>query len=254
MYENYTNYIKSFIDSDINSWNFKSNDYYRGILEHVSEKQGDEYLIEIMSRFPELYGENKAYLMQLANTNDSVGLPIKYSFYHFNFTTCSPTNLRYILHSFLILSFMKECNLSELDIIEIGGGYGGLCFYMYKLAHLFDISIKSYCIFDLAEPRLLQKKYIESFNIENENVQYLDMSEYENLQPNSFLISNYAFSEISHELQQQYSRTVLNYTSHGFLTWNFIPVYSFIENKKIDAVREYPLTSESNMYVRFSPL
>lgn len=250
VYGKYLQYIRTIVESDVNGWNFKSNPIYNYVLEHVSESEGREYLSEITTRFTNLYTNNLTYLKQLAIMNDTYGSPVKYEYS--NFIACSPTNLRYILHSLLILSFMQECKLSEIDVVEIGGGYGGLCFYMYKLSHLFNITINTYSMFDLSEPRALQRKYLETLNITN--VKYLDMSDYWSLKPNSFLISNYAYSEIEIELQQQYSNTVLKYTSHGFLSWNRIPLYEFIDNKHIISEVEYPHTSIYNYYVRFTPL
>ena len=149
---------------------------------------------------------------------------------------------------------MQDNMLNNIDIIEIGGGYGGLCFYMYNIAPLFNITINTYSIFDLNMPLKLQKKYLEALNILNVN--YLELDNISNLNKNSFLISNYAFSEISLELQKKYTDMVLNpYVSFGFLAWNFIDVYNFIDNKKITVEDEYPLTGlHHNKYVRFKPL
>jgi putative sugar O-methyltransferase len=251
MYNTYTNFIKSFIHSDIKYWDFKKKDEYCAILEHATKEHGDNYLFEIKNRFDVFYNENKDFLIDICNTNDSCGKPIKYNFE--NFTSCSPTNIRYILHSLLILSYMKECELRNIDIIEIGGGYGGLCLFLYKLSPLFNIDIHSYSIFDLPEPLELQKKYLENVNIDNVN--FMELDNIKNLNKNSFLISNYAFSEISMDIQKKYTNHVLNpYTSHGFLTWNFINTYQFIDNKYITIENEYPSTSVNNKYVRFKPL
>ncbi len=251
IYTNYTNYINSFVDNDIQTWSFKSNHEYCGILEHVSESQGNEYLFHIRNQFDTMYDIYKDLLIELCQKNDLYGQTNKCNFA--NFTYCSPSNLRYILHSFLILSHMVNCRLNDIDIVEIGGGYGGLCFFIYNLAPLFKLHIKSYSIFDLPNPMRLQKKYLESLNICN--VHFLDLYLFSSLNKNSYLISNYAFSEISIELQKKYTERVLNpYISHGFLTWNYINVYNFIDNKYIMQETEYPLTGEYNKYVRFQPL
>jgi hypothetical protein len=252
MYNAYTNCIKSFIDNNIETWTFKTHRDYTGILEHVTEKYGREYLIEIKNRFNLIYKEHKTYLIELCHTNDLYGKTLKSNFD--NFTSCSPTNLRYILHSLLILSYMKDSMLNNVNIIEIGGGYGGLCFFLHKLAKLFDININTYSVFDLPYPLMLQKKYLEKLEINNVN--YLDLDNIKNLNKNSFLISNYAFSEIAKDLQQKYTKYVLNpYTSHGFLVWNFIDTYKFIDNKDITIEKEYPLTDNNkNKYVRFRPI
>ena len=250
MYNNYEDCISSFVNDNINDWTFKSNTEYCLVLEHVKRNQGEMYINELRKRFDLLYNSNKDYLIELCGVNDSCGKPKKYNFK--NFTDCSPTSLRYIFQSFLILTYMKECNLNNIDLIEIGGGYGGLCFFIYKLAHLFDITINTYSIFDLQMPLTLQQKYLENLNIHNIN--YVTLDNMKNLKDNSFLISNYAFSEISLELQKQYTSNVLNpYVSHGFLAWNFVDVYEFIDNKNIIIEAEYPLTYRTNKYVRFSP-
>jgi putative sugar O-methyltransferase len=251
MYDTYTNYIKSFIDSDVEQWIFKSHPEYCYVLEHVSKVYGDFYLMEIDRKFNSLFNTNKDYFIDVCHQNDFFGNPSKYVFN--GFTNCSPTNLRYILHSLLILTYMKDCNLNNVDIIEIGGGYGGLCFFIYKLSDLFNITIKSYTLFDLQEPLMLQKKYLEALNINNVN--FLEIDSIKNLKENSFLISNYAFSEISLEIQKKYTKEVLNpYTSHGFLVWNFINIYKFINDKNIRIENEYPFISSINKYVYFKPV
>ena len=100
-------------------------------------------------------------------------------------------------------------------------------------------------------PLILQKKYLEKNNIANVN--FVNLTNITNLNKNSFLISNYAFSEISMDLQKQYTEQVLNpYTSHGFLTWNFIDVYNFIDDKYVIVENEYPSTG-NNKYIWFKP-
>lgn len=257
IYNDYCNYINSFINIDINLWNFKSNLYYRGILEHVSEELGLEYLNCIIDKFPHFYNKNKNYLIELCHKNDSIGCTLKYDYN--NFTSCSPTNLRYILHSLIILTYMKDnCNLNNIDIIEIGGGYGGLCFFINKLSPLFKITINNYTIFDLEPVKILQKKYLENLNITNLNFE--DINNIKNLKTNSFLISNYAFSEIKIEYRKEYSKKVLNpYTSYGFITWNYNQYLNkyeteynfndekFIDNKSIKIINAYP--ENENYYV-----
>ena len=52
----------------------------------------------------------------------------------------------------------------------------------------------------------------------------------------------------------EYTEKVINpYTSWGFLTWNNIDVYEFVNNSEIIKEKEYPLTWEKNYYVKFKP-
>jgi hypothetical protein len=58
------------------------------------------------------------------------------------------------------------------------------------------------------------------------------------------------------DLQKEYTKKILNpYVSYGFLVWNFIQIYDFIENKIISSELEYPDTShlKTNYYVTFVP-
>ena len=122
------------------NWNFKSNDKYTYMLEHVNEHQGNQYLHFIKTKFEEFYNTHSSFLKEICSINDKYGKTQKLNFN--SFMKCSPTNLRYILHSLLSLEYMKEKNLSEVNIIEIGGGYGGLCFFMCKIAPLYNITFK----------------------------------------------------------------------------------------------------------------
>lgn len=256
MYKNYINTIKKQLNLQPEQWYFKNDHNYTGILEHVSEEQGNQFLNIIQIKYKNFYDSNLEFLKQLCDLNDKNGKTQKYQFK--NFMTCSPSNLRYILHSLLILDDVKKYKLNDIDIIEIGGGYGGLCLFILNIAPLFDLRINSYSIFDLLEASQLQKIYLDALNIKNVNFYQLD--NFNNLKDNSFLISNYAFSEISNELQVQYIKKIINpYTKFGFLTWNFIPFYDFVENSIIEKELEYPQTIPThiqipfNYYVRFYP-
>ena len=259
LYDNYQTTIETELKiTNPLEWTFKSNDQYRGILEHSTEGQGNQYLVEIKKKFSQLYTDYKELLIDLCNKNDLYGQTIKANISDFAF--CSPSNLRYIFHSFLILDYIKENNLDDVDFIEIGGGYGGLCFFVKNLASFFGIKTRSYTIFDLQEAAQLQEKYLEALGVQDFYCfQFNNFKEKElnRLKTDSFLISNYAFSEIHESIQAQYREHIINpYTSWGFLTWNAIDVYDFVDNSKIKKEKEYPQTDGTfgkNYYVTFSP-
>ena len=228
MYTKYIEAVRKNTSLSETEWNFKSDKNYRDILEHVDEKLGTIYFNEVKIRFSKVFIENKKFLAELCKENDKYGKPLKSFFPEFSF--CSPTNLRYILHSLLILEYAQKINLNDLNIIEIGGGYGGLCFFLNKLSRLFDITIKSHTIFDLEEVSQLQSLYLNKLQINNFKV--CQLNNFKDLNNDSFLISNYAFSEIPLEVQKEYAEKVIRpFTSRGFLCWNFIPLYQFIEYK-----------------------
>ena len=112
---------------------------------------------------------NKNYLIELCFLNDLYGKTIKAKFD--DFTQCSPSNLRYILHSLLVLDYMKKISLNNINVVEIGGGYGGLAFFINKIAPLVGVEIDSYIVFDLYEATLLTKKYLEALEVEVQTFQ-----------------------------------------------------------------------------------
>ena len=252
-YDKYANFIKNTqLMLPPNKWYFKSHPDYTYMLEHVFSDLANRYLDIIKNKFSEIYKNNVEFLTEICALNDKYGMTRKTDFK--NFMTCSPSNLRYILHSFLILENMKKLNLNDVNVIEIGGGYGGLCFFVNKIAKLFNININSYTIFDLPEASALQNIYLNALNIEN--VKCYQLNKFDKLFENSFLISNYAYSEIDISLQKEYSNKIINpYVRYGFLTWNCIPLYDFIENSVIEKEIEYPRTGtvDGNLYVRFYP-
>lgn len=246
-YSNYENVVQyNILSLKPEEWFFKSNDIYRVILEHVSLESGNEYLQLIKTEFTELYDTNKDFLKELVHMNDKLGKPIKSEYDYFG--SISPTNLRYIYHSFTILNYMKKLGLETVPIIEIGGGYGGLSYYIHNLSKLFNINIETYTIFDLPIVSVLQKKYLQLFNIDI-NIGYFN--NISNLSSNSFLISNYAFSELDDTYREKYKKEIIPYCKHGFLAWNFIPLYDFVSHP-INYEVEKPLTgNKMNLFVYF---
>ena len=242
-YGNYSNYIGSMCD-DNNLSGFKSNPMYTGILEHVSEDQGNKYLECILSTTSITNDE----IIEFCTLNDSVGDPTRKKY---NDIFVSPTSLRYIFHAHLILTHMKTIGHIKEDIIEVGGGYGGLCLSLYHFAPKYGVHINSYRICDLSNIIRLQKIYLNKVNPEL-HVEFVDASSYgENIEcENMFLISNYCFSEISKKNQDSYQQKLFMKVSHGFMAWNHIPVYNFGFTNHIES--EFPNTGgHMNKYVYF---
>lgn len=222
---------------------FKCDPDYRTVLEHVTPSEGSEYLKLILSNTDITLSEIVAF----CSMNDSIGNPIQSSY---ESVTCSPSNLRYIFHTFLLLNHIKSLNLTKLDIIELGGGYGGLCLAIQWFAKKYNIIINSYSIIDLTEAIELQKLYMQKAD-SSLRVEWADASTFGKAvkRNNLFLISNYCFSELSHEYQKQYIDTLFPKVSHGFMAWNGIPLYNFGFSYRDE--EEYPKTGFFNRYVYF---
>lgn len=232
-----------YIDSLTNLNDFKSHPSFQYMLEHVSYTQGIEYL-EII--------KNKVHLSDdiikgYCTLNDKIGGGHKFNY---DFITTSPSNLRYILHSHLILNHIKSLNMDNIDIVEVGCGYGGLCLAINYLSPFYDIKINSYNLIDLSAPLKLQELYLSQHTL-NFKTTFNNASEFGNNidTRNLFLISNYCFSEISDENQKKYILNLFPKVLHGFMAWNNIPFYNFGFICRDEV--EYPLTGPFNKYIYF---
>lgn len=248
IYESYTECIEENLKVNPRCWSFKSDARYNYVLEHVSKEQGEQYLDLVIDEFPDFFSNHKDLILDICSKNDQLGKPKVEKFdklvngYPLRF---SPTNMRYLYQSLLILEKMENFKLKEVDVIEIGGGYGGLCLFLNEISKAIgDVRIISYGICDLWQAKALQSLYLESHEIRLADIYW----------ENSFLISNYAFSELTPTIRNNYQNHVINpYCSHGFLAWNGCDFYEFVKNKAISREKERPETHPRNEYVTFEP-
>lgn len=242
IYVRYSNYVDSILSLP-NLPNFKSNDDYEYMLEHTSPQQGYDYFELIRSKT----NLSEEAIRQFCETNDRIGGGKKYNYGLF---TTSPSNFRYIFHAHLILAHMVMSNITNVNIVEVGGGYGGLCLAISAMCNNYGIRIKSYSIIDLPAPNDLQKRYLAHHRLNFPTNFYSAFNYGSEVQDdNNFLISSYCFSEISSEHQSNYIKTLFPKIQHGFMAWNNIPLYNFGFTYKEEV--EYPLTGSVNKYVYF---
>ena len=241
-YSGYCSYIRDICDRNDLS-DFKRNQTYRSILEHVSPEIGKQYLDAINTFTPFSLEDIQGF----CRLNDSIGRPQTSDYTDF---VTSPSNLRYVFHSHIILNHMRSLGLPHLDIVEVGGGYGGLCLALHHFADKYSVTIRSYTIIDLPEPSRLQKLYISQMN-PSITIDFVNASTFGADIPktNMFLISNYCFSEISDRFQKEYIAKLFPKVSHGFITWNWIPLYDF--GFTVREETEFPKTGPYNKYLYF---
>jgi len=240
IYQNYCNFLSNSVNNK-NLINFKNNRIYNEILEHTSFEQGVEYLNLITAN-----SIAKDEVVNFCNLNDSIGNPVKLDF---GGIISSPSNLRYIYHAHLILTHFKTFNM-PVNIVEVGGGYGGLYLAICFFANKYSINIESYTIIDLPIVVKFQKLYLSNFSLKVP-IDFIDSTTYGSdiSKSNLFLISNYCFSEISMEHQKKYIEILFPKINHGFFAWNSIPVYNFGFNYSEE--EEVPKTGLYNKYIRF---
>jgi hypothetical protein len=241
-YTVYTNYVHMICDRDDLS-SFKRHPNYQYMLEHVSQEQGQAYLNCILTGTP----IPMEAIQSFCELNDRLGSPITQPY---GALTCSPTSLRYLYHAHLILSYFKTFNLPSYKLVEVGGGYGGLCLAIHTLAPQYGITLESYTIIDLLAPSRLQEKYISMVSLHSP-ISFLNAEQFGANLPGDgyFLISNYCFSEISPEFQKRYIDTLFPKLVHGFIAWNMIPTYTFGFSFREEP--EVPKTGPMNKYVYF---
>lgn len=249
MYTNYINFVQEITNKKDLSY-FKSNHHYRDILEHVSYQQGISYLQYILNETNVTVED----IIAFCNLNDKLGSPLKEKFIiRDNELYTSPTNLRYIYHAYHILNYFQTLE-NNINIVEVGGGYGGLCLALSYFTKYFTIKIHDYNIIDLPTITGLQSLYLARHELKF-NIHFHTSDSYgANVEKkeNTFLISNYCFSEIDDIHQRKYTEILFPKIQHGFMTWNHIPLYDFGFEVRVE--EEYPQTDmvwKMNKYIYF---
>ena len=163
---------------------FKNNQAYRHVLEHVSYEEGQQYLDEIELEYEDKLDEIKE--------NDNLGTPITCSYDGVGMI--SPTTVRYLKNT---SDIVNKLGTSFDSIVEIGGGYGGLCKVMSSF-----VKFEQYLLLDLEECNMLSKKYLSHFDLPTMSYRPEEIVDVED--NFDLLISNYALSECDRETQMMY--------------------------------------------------
>jgi hypothetical protein len=188
---------------------FKGELFFKDILEHVSVQFGLEYKQLIETEFKRCIEE----FADLIKINDSIGNPSKFTMDNL---CISPSNLRYIYHSLLIESKIKRWfNKKEIKIVEIGGGYGGLCYYIKNIIKDYHIN---YTIVDLPNIINLQSKFLNDVQVDSKLISCFDTTNIN--ETFDLVISNYCLSEISMENRLYYLNNLVNKCEKEFYVWN----------------------------------
>ena len=143
----------------------------------------------------------------------------------------------------------------NFEIAEIGVGFGGQASLILSID-----KPSSYSFFDIEPVLALSKSFVENLGLESK-LNWQDGRNPEGMNPD-LVISNYAFSELSRELQEMYLNKVIIPSKRGYITWNYSTVgnqkcYSIDElirllpNSRIKA--EVPNTAASNVIIYWGP-
>ena len=222
LYKNYCNYLKFEEQNTINKYiNFKNNESYTYMLEHVTESLGEQYLKLIFTDFEISVEDVVKYLTM----NDSFGNPVKSTYVtkDGDIVVCSPSSLRYVYQALIILNHYKttECE----NMVELGCGYGGLFTAIDYFSGILDIHIKKYHMIDLPEPNTLISFYTNHHKETIKTPYELHEAEkYGSTVPSGklFFISNYCYTEIDTEYKEKYYSNILKRADNGFIIWQTI--------------------------------
>ena len=184
---------------------FRRNYNYREILEHVTFNQGKKYCETIIDSN---LGSRIEGLLKFA-ADEKVGNPRK--FYYPGIGKISPTMLRYISVAVQISNLFSE-NTFE-SVVEIGVGYGGQAAILSQLK-----PIKNYYGYDLPEVLELSNKYLNHVRAPL-NITPMDITNIKKMK-SDFVISNFAFSELSREVQEVYLEKILSNAAGGYMLMN----------------------------------
>ena len=112
----------------------------------------------------------------------------------------------------------------DMNIIEIGCGYG-----INTVIWNDYLGFKSYTHVDLPEMLLLQEKYVSCFGVQN--VRYLDpYINLDEINNSDFLISNYAFTELNHDIKLLYINKILKKCKRGIIIGKMIQQSKLLSN------------------------
>lgn len=237
---NYLNACAAALKSEKNFSRFKSEIYYKQILEHTGYKFGREYL-RILKR--------RGFQIPVDFTIRQAGLGSPEVFKFKRLGLVSPSTLRYLkVVSDLDVHFP---NWKEQTIVEVGVGYGGQFCAFKELGHT-----KDYIGIDLEVVAELAKKYTEVSGFQGAT----NFMNFDGELPSSdghLFVSNYAFSELAPVHQAFYLEHYIKTSASGYVTWNQLSELNLggmtaeelkrIVNGRI--LREEPLTSPGNCLI-----
>lgn len=199
----YVSVCKAAFEDDVIYSRYKSCSDYREILEHCDYPLGLDYLALIEDK-------EILYNLQVIAKKDG-GRPAKFHFPGLG--RVSPTQIRYAKVT-QDLNFLFG-DIDNFVVTEVGVGFGGQALH---LCTLFNVS--QYNLVDLEWPAKLALKNIINFDAHlAENVQAVEMDK---VIHSDLFISNYAFSELSRNVQNTYIRNIISQSPRGYLIFNYI--------------------------------
>jgi hypothetical protein len=240
--EAFNQFCESATESDDTFRNFRRYKPLIRILDHVGIEHAQQYL-----QYVNDCGVSARDYLFVLREMDSVGSPRRFRFDGIGLI--SPTITRYLKVYFEIQKLFGS--LDGLVIAEIGVGFGGQAYLVNRLA-----SPKKYYLLDLPSTSALAVRFLNVLN-SPENFEQVDGREPRAVS-SDLVISNYAFSELTREIQEEYLDKVISRSNKGYMTWNLLSE-RVLDGLRLDEVLaripgarcidEVPETSPGNVIV-----
>lgn len=239
-----SDYVLSCLESssdDEKFSNFRKNEKYRPILEGAPKLFSDYYVQKINSHLKkDIFYDNLINIKE----NDKIGNPDLYD--EDAIGLISPSTLKFAFNAIDIISFLEQKNGSVQlkNIVEIGGGYGGLCLILSKL-----IDFETYTLVDLPETCKLAEKYISNFENLSDKVKFvpcnkIDRHNFDNI---DLSIAVNSLSECDLETQLKYFDKFVSKSKFSYIVRNPDTRERFEHHKKtIESLSDNFLVDDSN--------
>lgn len=204
----YMNKCESFATNDEMFDNFKRDTDYQKILEGGEQVVGEMAINNIKSK--NKFGTLLMHLPTLKE-NDLYGNPILREYDSLG--EISPSTLRYTNTVFDVQSLIGD--FKPKRIVEVGGGYGGLCKVM---STFYDFD--EYILVDLPPVVKLCEKYISKFKNLKGKVKFIASTELTEIKDIDLFISDSAFAECGLEYQNKYIDNLIINSKFSITTFN----------------------------------
>lgn len=170
--------------------------------------------------------------------NDEIGSPITYMYRPYGYI--SPNTLRYMNSYYEIQKYFG--NIENYDIVEFGGGYGGLCNILSQM-----ISWKSYTFIEIKELVELAKKCFYYFP--DQKVDCITYNDIDTKKKYDLFIGEYSFCELQEEGIQK-NIFLLQNSKNAYLVMNTWDAHKKETYKKMlfgifNIIEEYPVFPNS---------
>lgn len=224
-YHQYNCYLKRLNDDDAEGKlfeTFKTHPDVMYMLEHVTRTQAELYMATIAQR----HGTIPLSLWDQVVQNDAVGGARKESFSSMPFLQrqepdqVSPSTIRYLMFAMDAMKLVRDRG-HPVRIVEIGGGYGGLCKVFLDVCQAYQVPVESYTILDTEQPSRFQAKYLSV--VDHQTDVEINCCTFDQVKERSrfdLCISTFCYSELDPPFRARYRTQLLPFCNRGYMAWN----------------------------------